>query len=247
MTQINNSGELQTFFYQENNVRTVIIRGEAWWVLKDVCDVLEIYNSRDVTSRLDDDEKATIDIIDVSSNGKKQSRFAAVVNESGLYNVIFLSRKLKTKQFKRWITQEILPSIRKHGAYFTTSKLEELMTDPDAWIKSKKQQLHALTEKLQFPRQVRLQAEGSCILCSIFSQIRGNKTSAMFWRCKMKINVYMPYFQSFSANAASFFKIPPIYIEKRGTKAIFPSYFSTFAVPKSVPPCVSNVSEIKWR
>jgi anti-repressor protein len=99
-------------------------------VLKDVCDVLEIGNSRDVSARLDDDEKG-VGIID-TLGGKQE---LTVISESGLYSTILLSRKPEAKKFKRWVTHEVLPSIRMHGAYVTPAKLEELMNDPDAWIK----------------------------------------------------------------------------------------------------------------
>jgi len=121
--------ELQVFSYEGNEVRTVQQGGEPWWVLRDVCNVLGVGNSRDVTARLDDDEKG-VDIID-TPGGKQE---LTIISESGLYNVILLSRKPEAKKFKRWVTHEVLPSIRKHGAYLTSAKLEELMRDPDAWI-----------------------------------------------------------------------------------------------------------------
>lgn len=122
--------ELQVFSYEGNEVRTVQVNGEPWWVLRDVCEVLEIGNSRMVAERLDEDEKG-VSIID-TLGGKQE---LTVISESGLYNVILLSRKPEAKKFKRWVTHEVLPQIRRHGAYITTSKLEEIMNDPDAWIK----------------------------------------------------------------------------------------------------------------
>jgi len=124
------NNEMQVFSYEGNEVRTIQRGGEPWWVLKDVCDILEIGNSRDVTARLDDDEKG-VDIID-TLGGKQE---LTVISESGLYSTILLSRKPEAKKFKRWVTHEVLPTIRKHGAYVTPAKLEEMMNDPDAWIK----------------------------------------------------------------------------------------------------------------
>ena len=121
--------KLQVFSFEGKEVRTIQKNGEPWWVLKDICDVLEIGNSRDVTARLDEDEKG-VDNID-TLGGRQE---LTVISESGLYNVILLSRKPEAKQFKRWVTHEVLPQIRQHGAYLTTAKLEELMNDPDAWI-----------------------------------------------------------------------------------------------------------------
>jgi len=118
---------LQVFSYEGNDVRMVQRNGETWWVLKDVCDVLGLSNPSIVADRLDDDERAKFDL---GRQGETN-----IINESGLYNVIIRSDKPEAKMFKRWVTHEVLPSIRKHGAYLTPAKLEELMNDPDAWIK----------------------------------------------------------------------------------------------------------------
>jgi len=121
---------LKIFTYNAAEVRTVTIDGEPWFVLKDVCVVLEIGNSRMVAERLDDDEKgvSTIDTL-----GGKQEM--TVISESGLYDTIFLSRKPEAKQFKRWITHEVLPAIRKHGGYLTPATIEEALLNPDTLIR----------------------------------------------------------------------------------------------------------------
>lgn len=125
------NNELQVFSYEGNEIRTVQRGDEAWWVLKDVCDVLGLSNSRIVADRLDEDDVSQTYITD--SLGRQQQ--TSVVNESGLYNVILRSDKPEAKKFKRWVTHEVLPTIRRHGAYVTPAKLEEMMNDPDAWIK----------------------------------------------------------------------------------------------------------------
>lgn len=119
--------ELQVFSYGTQEVRTIQRNGEPWWVLKDVCDVLELTNPSMIADRLDDDERAKYCL------GRQGD--TNIISESGLYNVILLSRKPEAKKFKRWVTHEVLPQIRRHGAYVTTSKLEEIMNDPDSWIK----------------------------------------------------------------------------------------------------------------
>lgn len=141
--------KLQVFSFEGKEVRTIQKNGEPWWVLKDICDVLEIGNSRDVTARLDEDEKG-VDNID-TLGGRQE---LTVISESGLYNVILLSRKPEAKQFKRWVTHEVLPQIRRHGAYLTTAKLEELMNDPDSWI----QLLTALKVERLEKAQLQIQA-----------------------------------------------------------------------------------------
>lgn len=140
---------LQVFSYEGKEVRTIQESGEPWWVLKDVCEVLELSNSRMVAERLDEDEKG-VSIVD-TLGGKQE---LTVISESGLYNVILLSRKPEARKFKRWVTHEILPSIRKHGAYMTSDKLEEIMNDPDAWIKL----LTTLKEERQVKERLQLQA-----------------------------------------------------------------------------------------
>ena len=125
--------ELQVFSYEGSEIRTVQLGGEPWWVLKDICDVLEISNPSMIADRLDDDEKAKVD--PKQYLGSRSNEPATVISESGLYNVILLSRKPEAKKFKRWITHEVLPTIRKHGAYVTSAKLEEMISDPEAWIK----------------------------------------------------------------------------------------------------------------
>lgn len=107
--------ELQVF----NNamfgdVRIILQNDEPWFVAKDVCECLEISNSRQALSRLDTDEKA-----DVILNDGSQNRKMNIVNEYGLYNLVLSSRKPEAKEFKRWITHVVLPSLRKYGTYST--------------------------------------------------------------------------------------------------------------------------------
>ena len=122
-----NNSELKIFNYKNNEVRTTIKDGEIWFVLKDVCDVLGLSNPTAVFSRLDDDERAKFNL------GRQGN--TNIINESGLYKVILRSDKPEAKKFMNWITHEVLPSIRKHGAYITSAKMEELMNDPDTWVK----------------------------------------------------------------------------------------------------------------
>lgn len=121
---------MQVFSYEGNDVRTVQRNGEAWWVLRDVCDILNLTTPARVAERLEEDEVSQTHIID--SIGRKQE--TTIISESGLYNVILRSDKPEAKSFKRWVTHEVLPTIRKHGAYIAPAKLEQLMNDPDAWI-----------------------------------------------------------------------------------------------------------------
>jgi prophage antirepressor-like protein len=102
-----------TFPETAQHVRSVMIDGEPWWLAKDVCSVLDIKNSRDAVARLDSDGVGQTDVID--SMGRKQS--ARIVNEPGLYELIIRSDRPQAKAFRRWITHEVIPSIRETGRY----------------------------------------------------------------------------------------------------------------------------------
>lgn len=104
---------LQIFVYSGEQLRTVQRDDGLWWVLRDVCRVLNIGNVTDTKKRLDPDEVDLTDLID--SMGRVQA--TTIINEPGLYAVILRSDKPEAKAFKRWVTHDVLPSIRKTGAY----------------------------------------------------------------------------------------------------------------------------------
>lgn len=120
--------EIQIYYYEGRDVRTVSKNGEPWFMAADVCRVLELDNVSQALARLDEDEKYTT-LISNESAATGQS-LAAFVNEPGLYALILGSRKPQAKAFKRWITHEVVPSIRKHGVYAT----DELLSNPDVMI-----------------------------------------------------------------------------------------------------------------
>lgn len=111
---------LTVFQFEQNEVRFVGTADEPWWVAADVCAVLEIRNSRDALARLDEDEKG-VGIID-TLGGKQEM---TIINESGLYSLVLTSRKPQAKRFKKWVTTDVLPSIRKTGSYALTQPQEE--------------------------------------------------------------------------------------------------------------------------
>lgn len=104
--------DMQTFTYNSNEVRTVEQNGEPWFVLKDVCEVLGIGTPAKVAERLDEDEKG---MSQIHTPGGLQN--VSIISESGLYNVILRSDKPEAKPFRKWVTSEVLPSIRKTGGY----------------------------------------------------------------------------------------------------------------------------------
>ena len=118
--------ELQIFNYHDNEIRTIEKEDGIWWVLADVCKVLRLSNPTMIADRLDEDERAKFDL---GRQGETN-----IVNESGLYNVILRSDKPEAVPFRRWVTHEVLPSIRKHGAYMTPETLEKALCNPDTII-----------------------------------------------------------------------------------------------------------------
>lgn len=125
-----NENEIQVWNYESSEVRTVQVNGEPWFVLADVCKVLELSSPHKVADRLENDERNQIPVTD--SLGRYQN--TAIINESGLYTVILRSDKPQAKPFRKWVTSVVLPSIRKHGAYMTDQALEKALTNPDFLI-----------------------------------------------------------------------------------------------------------------
>lgn len=108
--------------YQDHPVRIIEQDGEPWFVAKDVCEILEIRNSRSSIALLDEDERG-VHSMDTPS-GKQEM---TVVSEAGLYSLILKSRKPEAKAFRRWVTHEVLPAIRKTGAYVVPNRAMEAM------------------------------------------------------------------------------------------------------------------------
>ena len=122
---------IQVFQNQEfGELRTIVKEGEPWFAAVDVCKALEIGNSRMATDRLDADEKDDVSLTDAIGRNQDTS----IVSESGLYSLVLGSRKPQAKPFKRWVTHDVIPSIRKHGAYMTPDTIEKVLSDPDTII-----------------------------------------------------------------------------------------------------------------
>lgn len=115
---------LRTFSFNNQPVRTVQLNNQPYWVLKDVCDVLELSNPTVVANRLEDDERAKFNL------GRQGE--ATVITESGLYAVILRSDKPNAKEFRKWVTSEVLPAIRKNGAYLTDEKAYDITHNPQS-------------------------------------------------------------------------------------------------------------------
>lgn len=116
------------FDFKGNSVRVIMKDQDPWFVAKDVCNVLDV--DRTTIRTLDEDETRVHSMH--TSAGPRQM---AIISEAGLYSLVLRSRKPQAKPFRRWVTHEVLPSIRKHGAYITDDKLEEFLNDPDTLVK----------------------------------------------------------------------------------------------------------------
>nr|UVX56810.1 MAG: antirepressor protein KilAC domain [Bacteriophage sp.] len=142
------NSEIQTFNFNAASLRTLTDEnGDPWFVAKDVCDILGLENSRKATAELDPDEKNTVTISDgIPGNPNK-----TIISEPGLYTLIMRSRKPEAHEFKRWVTHEVLPSIRKHGIYATETTIDQILADPDFGIR--------LLTDLKEERAKRIEAE----------------------------------------------------------------------------------------
>lgn len=123
--------EIQTFNYNSTPVRTLTDENEdPWFIAKDVCNILDI-DTNHLREALDDDEITNLRNSEVWN---QPGRAPLIISEPGLYKLIMRSRKPEAKEFQRWVTHEVLPSIRKHGAYMTQQTLDKALSSPDFLI-----------------------------------------------------------------------------------------------------------------
>lgn len=145
--------DLQVFENSEFGKLTVIEKdGEPWFIGKEIADILKYDQTANMLKRLDDDEKAVHPFWNISSN---QNRNQVVINESGFYNAVIGSKLPGAKKFKKWVTSEVLPSIRKDGMYATDDFVEMALSDPDHMI--------SILNKFKKERQKRIDAETKLI------------------------------------------------------------------------------------
>lgn len=140
--------EIQTFNFNSATLRTLTdTAGEPWFVLKDCMSILGLGNPTETVKMFDDDEFSTTEVID--SIGRRQQTY--IISEAGLYGLVLKSRKPEAKEFKRWVTHEVLPSIRKHGIYATETTIDQILANPDFGIR--------LLTDLKEERAKRIEAE----------------------------------------------------------------------------------------
>lgn len=140
--------EIKTFNFNDTPVRALTDEnGDPWFSGQDVCDILGT-GTNHLREYLDEDEITNIRTTDIGQNGGKAPVF---INEPGLYKLIMRSRKPEAKTFQRWVTHEVLPTIRKHGAYATEATIDRILSDPDFGIR--------LLTNLKEERTKRIEAE----------------------------------------------------------------------------------------
>lgn len=123
--------ELRLFENNEFEIRTTTINNEPYFAMNDICKILEIANPRNVKARLNKDGVHTMDGVDTL--GRKTD--VTIISEANLYKLAFQSRKPQAERFTDWVTSEVLPAIRKHGAYMSEEVIEKTLSDPDYLIK----------------------------------------------------------------------------------------------------------------
>lgn len=141
----------QIFNFEQNEVRTVLVNDEPYFVGKDIADVLGYSNSRKALANHVDEEDKGVTKWDTLGGTQQMT----IINESGLYSLILKSKLPSAKKFKRWVTYEVLPTIRKNGAYLTDEKIEEVLTNPDTIIKLATQLKQERTGRLVAEQQVK--------------------------------------------------------------------------------------------
>lgn len=115
---MNKNNDLTVFNFDSNEIRTVDLDGQVWFVASDIAETLDYKDTEAMTRRLDDDEKQNLQIVGFGNRG------ATIISESGMYTAVLGSTKPEAKRFKKWVTSEVLPSIRKHGGYHVDKDMQ---------------------------------------------------------------------------------------------------------------------------
>lgn len=178
------NNEIQRFDFKGAALRTLTDEaGDPWFVAKDVCAVLELNNVSQALTRLDGDEKSSITLNDGTPGSPNKS----IVSESGLYALVLASRKPEAHEFKRWVTHEVLPQIRKTGGYIPTTDVDDDMTilakavmigqrtmeEQKRRIAEQSEHIKALEPKARFADAVAA-SDGTCLIGELAKMLRQN-------------------------------------------------------------------------
>ena len=170
------SNEIQRFDFKGESLRALTnMAGEPWFVAKDACNILGI-DTNHLREALDDDEITNLRNSEVWN---QPGRAPLIISEPGLYKLIMRSRKPEAKEFQRWVTHEVLPSIRKHGAYMTQQTLDKALTSPDFLIqlatklKEEQEKVKELEPKARFADAVAA-SDCTCLIGELAKMLRQN-------------------------------------------------------------------------
>lgn len=146
--------QLQIFNFEQNEVRTILVNNEPFFVGKDIAETLGYSNTaKAIRDHVDIEDRRSERIVH-PSGGTQDS---VVINESGLYSLILKSKLPNARKFKRWVTNEVLPSIRKHGAYMTDDALAKALTSPEFGIRLLTELKNERDQKEQAQQQLKAQ------------------------------------------------------------------------------------------
>ncbi len=179
------NNEIQRFDFKGASLRTLTDKaGEPWFVAKDVCDILELGNTTNALRALDEDEKTNFTNCNVAQNG---GRAPLIISEPGLYKLVMRSRKPEAKEFQRWVTHEVLPSIRRTGGYIPTTDADDDMTILAKAVMIGQRTMEAQKQKIaeQQTRIVELEpkarfadavaaSDGTCLVGELAKMLRQN-------------------------------------------------------------------------
>jgi len=203
--------ELQIFNFENNQVRTNIINNEPWFVATDVCQILDLTNATMALNRLDEDERSKFNL------GRQGE--ANVINEFGLYNLVLSSRKPEAKAFKRWITHEVVPAIRKTGNYQTPMSQEDIMIATLESQKEIKLQLNTVSNDIEgLKKEIdlsRLQKAklSKLVRCNAMEVVGGKKSNAYIQLYRVAISEHWREVKNYF-EVASYEEIPKLRFEE---------------------------------
>ena len=170
------NNEITPFDFHGHNVRVLTDEhDEPWFIAKDICDVLGLSNVSIALNSLDEDEVAKIDPKNYLGSESRSNQSVNIISESGFYKLVMRSRKPVAKEFQRWVTHDVLPSIRKHGAYMTEQTVERILSDPDTLIRLATDLKHEREARKQAEQQVKVLAPKAQALDD-FTSIEGTRS-----------------------------------------------------------------------
>ncbi|MGX7394033.1 BRO family protein [Carnobacterium mobile] len=207
--------DLQIFNFESNEVRTQLIDGQPWFIGKDVSDLLGYSNSpKALKDHVDEDDKLTERIVMAGQN-----REVTIINESGLYSLIIKSKLPNAKKFKRWVTSEVLPSIRKTGSYQTSMSQEDIMIATLETQKEIKQRLNTVSNDVEgLKKEIdlsRLQKSqlSKLVKANVMAAVGGKKSNAYKELYRVAVSEHWREIKNYF-EVASYEEIPKLRFEE---------------------------------